>query len=255
MSIFPHTPHELIRSLKDVADGQDDARWARFVELYEPAIRDFIRLQDPDMSEVDRDDIVQDAFVRMVPAIRNGVFDPAKGRFRNFLAAVVRNLMVDRLREIAVRSSETAVAAASRLNVDMGPAAAELLDVKWRLARHHAAVERVFAQQNTHTVMGTAQASGVALLLAAEAGLPAATHTPSTVPTISTQFGTSRLSRSRTSAAMETIAAIWARSPGMVCAPAPARMVSTAPQPISSPVPASTTDRTIAATHSKRSCP
>jgi crossover junction endodeoxyribonuclease RuvC len=41
------------------------------------------------------------------------------------------------------------------------------------------AVERVFAQQNRATVMGTAQASGVALLLAAEHGLPAATHTPS----------------------------------------------------------------------------
>jgi hypothetical protein len=41
------------------------------------------------------------------------------------------------------------------------------------------AVERVFAQQNRATVMGTAQASGVALLLAAEHGLPAATHAPS----------------------------------------------------------------------------
>ena len=38
------------------------------------------------------------------------------------------------------------------------------------------AVERVFAQQNTHTVMGTAQASGVALLLAAEAGPVSYTH-------------------------------------------------------------------------------
>ncbi|MFJ2541693.1 crossover junction endodeoxyribonuclease RuvC [Microbacterium sp. NPDC087589] len=52
------------------------------------------------------------------------------------------------------------------------------------------AVERVFAQQNTHTVMGTAQASGVALLLAAEAGLPAATHTPSEVKAAVTGYGT-----------------------------------------------------------------
>ena len=45
------------------------------------------------------------------------------------------------------------------------------------LARHQpdvVAVERVFAQQNRHSVMGTAQASGIALLLAAEHGLPAA---------------------------------------------------------------------------------
>lgn len=51
------------------------------------------------------------------------------------------------------------------------------------------AVERVFAQHNTQTVMGTAQASGVALLVAAEAGLPAATHTPSEVKAAVTGYG------------------------------------------------------------------
>ncbi len=51
------------------------------------------------------------------------------------------------------------------------------------------AVERVFAQHNSHTVMGTAQASGVALLVAAEAGLPAATHTPSEVKAAVTGYG------------------------------------------------------------------
>ena len=51
------------------------------------------------------------------------------------------------------------------------------------------AVERVFAQQNRQTVMGTAQASGVALLVAAEAGLPTATHTPSEVKAAVTGYG------------------------------------------------------------------
>lgn len=51
------------------------------------------------------------------------------------------------------------------------------------------AVERVFAQHNVQTVMATAQASGVALLIAAEAGLPAATHTPSEVKAAVTGYG------------------------------------------------------------------
>ncbi|GAA1951002.1 crossover junction endodeoxyribonuclease RuvC [Microbacterium deminutum] len=51
------------------------------------------------------------------------------------------------------------------------------------------AVERVFAQQNMHTVMGTAQASGVALLVAGERGLPAATHTPTEVKAAITGYG------------------------------------------------------------------
>src|SRR5579872_5092274 len=43
------------------------------------------------------------------------------------------------------------------------------------------AVERVFSQQNVRTVMGTAQASAVAIVCAARRGLPVATHTPSEV--------------------------------------------------------------------------
>ncbi len=54
---------------------------------------------------------------------------------------------------------------------------------------HVVAVERVFAQNNLHSVMGTAQASGIALLLAAEHGLTAATHTPSEVKAAITGYG------------------------------------------------------------------
>ena len=43
------------------------------------------------------------------------------------------------------------------------------------------AIERVFSQHNVRTVMGTGQAAGVALLLAAKAGIPVMMHTPSEV--------------------------------------------------------------------------
>ena len=43
------------------------------------------------------------------------------------------------------------------------------------------AVERVFARSDSSTVMGTAQASGVALVCAARRGLPVGLHTPSEV--------------------------------------------------------------------------
>lgn len=43
------------------------------------------------------------------------------------------------------------------------------------------ALERVFAQHNVRTVMGTAQVSGVLLALAGERGLEVALHTPSEV--------------------------------------------------------------------------
>ena len=43
------------------------------------------------------------------------------------------------------------------------------------------AVERVFSQHNVRTVMGTAQASAIAMVAAARRGIPVALHTPSEV--------------------------------------------------------------------------
>ena len=51
------------------------------------------------------------------------------------------------------------------------------------------AVERVFSQHNVRTVMGTAQASGIALLAATRRGIPVATHTPSEVKAAVTGSG------------------------------------------------------------------
>ncbi|WP_106583012.1 crossover junction endodeoxyribonuclease RuvC [Murinocardiopsis flavida] len=51
------------------------------------------------------------------------------------------------------------------------------------------AVERVFAQHNVATVMGTAQAGAVAITCAARRGLPVALHTPSEVKAAVTGSG------------------------------------------------------------------
>ena len=50
-------------------------------------------------------------------------------------------------------------------------------------------VERMFAQHNLRTVMGTAQASGVALQIAASRGLTVGLHTPSEVKAAITGYG------------------------------------------------------------------
>jgi len=51
------------------------------------------------------------------------------------------------------------------------------------------AVERVFSQHNVRTVMGTAQASAVAMLCASRRGLPVHLHTPSEVKAAVTGSG------------------------------------------------------------------
>src|SRR5690606_36679749 len=51
------------------------------------------------------------------------------------------------------------------------------------------AVERVFSQHNVRAVMGTAQASAVAILCATRRGIPVALHTPSEVKAAVTGSG------------------------------------------------------------------
>ena len=51
------------------------------------------------------------------------------------------------------------------------------------------AVERVFSQHNVRSVMGTAQASAVAVLCAARRGIPVALHTPTEVKAAVTGSG------------------------------------------------------------------
>jgi crossover junction endodeoxyribonuclease RuvC len=68
----------------------------------------------------------------------------------------------------------------------IGSGIAELLD---EYAPEAVALERVFAQHNLRTVMGTAQASGVALHAAAARGLRVGLHTPSEVKAAVTGYG------------------------------------------------------------------
>ncbi len=59
------------------------------------------------------------------------------------------------------------------------------------------AVERVFSQHNVRTVMGTAQAAGIALLVAAQQNVPVFLHTPSEVKAAVT--GSGRANKSQVS--------------------------------------------------------
>ena len=75
------------------------------------------------------------------------------------------------------------------------------------------AVERVFAQHNLRTVMGTAQASGLALAAAAERGLPVGLHTPSEVKAAITGYGNAQKAQ---------VGAMVARVLGLAKVPKPA---------------------------------
>jgi crossover junction endodeoxyribonuclease RuvC len=71
------------------------------------------------------------------------------------------------------------------------------------------AVERVFSQNNVRTVMGTAQAAGMAVLAAAQRGIPVAVHTPSEVKAAVT--GSGRADKAQVTAMVTRILSLPAR--------------------------------------------
>jgi crossover junction endodeoxyribonuclease RuvC len=85
---------------------------------------------------------------------------------------------------LVIRADPQADLASRLLHLDT-----ELTALVARYAPEQVAVERVFSQHNVRTVMGTAQASAVALLAAARAGLPVLTYTPSEVKAAVTGSG------------------------------------------------------------------
>jgi len=88
--------------------------------------------------------------------------------------------------------------------------------VREAIAEHRpdvVAVERVFSQTNVRTVMGTAQASGVVALVAAQAGLRVVFHTPSEVKAAVTGSGR---------AGKEQVTAMVTRLLGLTDKPRPA---------------------------------
>ena len=93
-----------------------------------------------------------------------GVIESAPGR-------IVRLLHVDVLRTPADMPLEKRLAAIHF----------ELSDLINRYQPDAIAIERVFAQSNVRTVMGTAQVSGIGLLLAAQLDISVQTYTPSEV--------------------------------------------------------------------------
>jgi RNA polymerase sigma-70 factor (ECF subfamily) len=147
MGTFPDTPVTLLARIAVEATGQrtDEAAWVRLFNLYAPAIRRFAELQGTPSSE--SEDVTQDIFLRLVAILRGGRYRADAGRFRCYLATLVRNELVSRWRKVQARAPCVPLDAVPDEALATLPSeAAALLDAKWRLARHEAAVEHALTK-------------------------------------------------------------------------------------------------------------
>ncbi len=83
--------------LRAVVDAQDTRAWGDFYTLYAGMIGGFARRMG--LPDADADDVTQEVLVAAHRALREGLYDPAKGGFRAWLHGVARRQSLARLRE------------------------------------------------------------------------------------------------------------------------------------------------------------
>lgn len=90
MDIEPDSLHRTqTRLLEQVRDGRNRQAWADFHRIYAPMICSFCRRMG--LTEADTDDATQEILLIAHEALRDGKYDPTKGRFRAWLYGVARN--------------------------------------------------------------------------------------------------------------------------------------------------------------------
>ena len=150
--MFPDTPKTLIKCIAEFRDDNDASEWEKFVEIYTNPLKHFVRLVGPGLSTPEIDDAVQDVFVKLVDVLRAERIDRTKGRFRDYLAAMTRRLLIDRYRAALVRPQPAPDCAMTASDMILGSIPANVidpgavLDIKWRLSVHNAAVEHVLTK-------------------------------------------------------------------------------------------------------------
>lgn len=74
--------------LKAIRDSDNREAWGAFYNIYAPMIASFTRRLG--VEPTDADDVSQDVMMIAQRSVRDGVFDPAKGRFRAWLYGIAR---------------------------------------------------------------------------------------------------------------------------------------------------------------------
>jgi RNA polymerase sigma-70 factor (ECF subfamily) len=146
MSVFPDTPVTMLARMAARVTGESEAGWVRFFELYEPVIKKFAEFAG---AKRDSEDVVQDVFVKLVEVFRRGGYNPEKGKFRSYLSTMIRREVINRWQKAKVRGEGRHVSIDnddSPLEVAVPSETAAILDAKWLLAQHAAAVEHILTK-------------------------------------------------------------------------------------------------------------
>ena len=87
---FPETQTSL---LVRIQNPHDEDAWREFVAIYRPVVYRLARMRG--LQHADADDLSQRVVIAIQKAIGNWRVDPAKGRFRYWLARIAQNAIIN----------------------------------------------------------------------------------------------------------------------------------------------------------------
>lgn len=83
--------------LARLADGQDQPAWREFCDRYGDLIRGYSRRIG--VRPNDTEDVLQDTLIELTKSLPKFEYDPAQGKFRNYLRTIVRRAAYRRFRQ------------------------------------------------------------------------------------------------------------------------------------------------------------
>jgi RNA polymerase sigma-70 factor (ECF subfamily) len=139
---MPETTHPSL--LARVRDPEDAEAWREFEARYRDLIRRYCRKRG--LQEVDAEDVSQVVLLALSRALKTFAFDPARGRFRDYLGRVVHNAV---LRHATRPRTSAELLDTSVLDALVTPAGApsdERWEREWMLHHYRLAMRAVRAE-------------------------------------------------------------------------------------------------------------
>jgi len=135
--------------LSAVRDSQNREAWGHFYRIYAPMLRNFGRRLG--VSETDLDDLAQEVLMIAHRALRDEIYDPAKGRFRMWLFGVSRRqaLAVLRARRRRTRVQQSQIDGVDLLAQIEDPRAEHTMQEIWQQEWRYALLDEALRQIRT----------------------------------------------------------------------------------------------------------
>lgn len=137
----PETRASLILRLRDAADV---AAWNEVVAVYGPLVFRLARRQG--LQAADADDVVQEVFAAVATSVGLWMEQPQRGRFRNWLLGIARNIALNvllrRPRGTVGPGGDEALASLAEIPAPDGPLSSQF-DLEYKLEVYRWAAEQV----------------------------------------------------------------------------------------------------------------